>query len=103
METREAALQGGGAGVSAQIWNGGTQIWEEPSPPHPHHPRRDGQEARLASRQRQQKELIRLAINGETKDGDRSHDPVDEQDAAPRPARGAAAAASAAAVSAAAA
>lgn len=62
METREAALQGGGAGVSARIWSGGTQIWEERSPPPP--PRRDGQEARLASLQRQQKELIRLAING---------------------------------------
>lgn len=37
METREAALQGGSTGVSARIWSGGTQIWEErsPTPPHP--------------------------------------------------------------------
>lgn len=58
METREAALQGGGARVSAWIWSGGTQIWEERSPPQG----RTGGAVSFASKTT--KELIRLAING---------------------------------------
>lgn len=60
METTEAALQGGGAGVSARIWSGGMQIWEERSPPPPLG--RIGGAASFASKTT--KELIRLATNG---------------------------------------